>query len=199
MRIELMPQQATQPVSTEGRADAIAKEVYRMALVLTANPNDAEKVSRQALARAWKNVVELRAGTPAEPLLCEIVRGALEVLRLRRGDLRGWLEEPLTDMDAAVSTIRSSDIQQLFRTSTEGPRFVCVLDEFVLLDCMIFVFREAEQISLDEAARLTGMSRREAGLRLNRARVELHGLLAKRPAFRAPTFTMHFPGSVQNT
>lgn len=177
----------------------VEMQVYRLALLLTANPDDAEGVSRRALTRAWQVLLESGAENASEPLQREVVCGAVDALRLRRGDLRGWLEDPLTDVRPAITISSGADLRRIFATPAEGQRLARALDELVPLDRVIVILREAEQMSLDDAARLAGMSRREAELRLERGRAELRQQLAKRPATRAAKFTMVFPGSVQNT
>ena len=168
-----------------GKADAFitllnqySSRVYRLALQITDNHEDAEDVLQEVSLKAYANLGEFRGDSRFYTWVVRItVNEALTKLRRRRTERQVSLDEPIEtdDNDFMPREIESwgdnpedcyatSELQKLLAEAMEKLEPPCRL---------VFVLRDIEQISTEETAQLLGLPIPTVKSRLMRARLKM--------------------------
>ena len=151
-------------------------EIYRVALALTGDREGADRVLASTVLSAWADLVRPRNTNPS---LLEVLRIAvsesLAILRLRAGDLAGWIDEPETELGRMDVTALEweSDPSKCFAPREWRRIRELALESLVPLDRVVFVLRDIFRFSLEDSSILTGRSEAAVKVRLVRARLRL--------------------------
>lgn len=147
-----------------------AADVYRFALWLSGNPQDAQDITSETFVRAWT--------APGEPRM-ETVKGYLLTIARnlhRKQWRRAWRQEALGELgettpDEAVEPDESAARQEDFERAMAAVQTLPEPDRTVLL------LRAEEDLSYEEIAAATGLTAAAAKVRVFRARAKLAALL----------------------
>jgi RNA polymerase sigma-70 factor (ECF subfamily) len=161
------------------------ERVYRLALRLSSNPSDAEEVLQEALLHAWRKIDTFRGDARFGTWLYRIATNtALMRKRAARRRPAESLEALLPQFDesgllADLDYQRSARADELLERAELAQRAREALD---LLDesyRAVFVLRDLEEMSTEEAARVLEITPEAVRQRLHRARLMVRGYLGK--------------------
>jgi RNA polymerase sigma-70 factor (ECF subfamily) len=175
----------------EGSAEAFTtlvnqydRNIYRLALNITGNREDAEDVLQEAFLKAYTNLGRFQGNSRFYTWLVRIaVNEALMKLRKRRSDRTTSLDEPMKTNDHELlpqeiedwddnpeQRYAKTELQEILAAGIEGlePHFRTV-----------FVLRDLENLSTEETAEILGLSIPAMKSRLLRARLRLRARLNK--------------------
>ncbi len=154
--------------------------VYALALRLTGNQEDADRVLADTISEAWNSFV---LSANQRPTLLDVlriaVRESLSTLRLRAGDLAGWMEES----DSELGNVRVSveeweeNPERLFEPREWRRIRQLALESLTPLDRAVFLLRDVHHFSEEETAALIGRPASAMKVRLLRARLRLREFL----------------------
>lgn len=160
------------------------RNIYRLAMNITGNREDAEDVLQEAFLKAYTNLDRFQGNSRFYTWLVRIaVNEALMKLRKRRGDRSVSLDEPVTTDDNQVmpreiedwddnpeERYAKTELQRIVNEAIEGlePQFR-----------MVVVLRDVEQLSTEETAELLDLSVPAVKSRLLRGRLKLRERLNK--------------------
>jgi RNA polymerase sigma-70 factor (ECF subfamily) len=162
-----------------------APRLYRLALQLTGEPDEAEDVLQEAFIKACAHVADFEGRSGLTTWLHRIVLNTA-LARLRR--------KSLTTVPLETDDLSRHAAQDLMIDRAAGPSDVVLERELgetlerailALPDSLraAFVLRDIEGLSTNEAAAALGIADSALKVRLHRARAALRGMLA--PAFSA--------------
>jgi len=150
--------------------------IYRLALTLLGDRQDADRVLAESILTAWDRYVRSANRHPSlQDVMRIAVSESLAILRNRAGDLAGWLEEPDTHLGEISITADAweAEPQNLF-TAGEWKRIQkLALESLTPLDRAVFLLRDVLHFSTAEVADLIGKRIEVAKVRLLRARLRL--------------------------
>ena len=175
----------------EGSAEAFTtlvnqydRNIYRLALNITGNREDAEDVLQEAFLKAYTNLGRFQGNSRFYTWLVRIaVNEALMKLRKRRSDRTTSLDEPMKTDDHELfpqeiedwddnpeQRYAKTELQEILATGIGGlePHFRTV-----------FVLRDVENLSTEETAEMLGLSIPAVKSRLLRERLKLRDRLNK--------------------
>jgi RNA polymerase sigma-70 factor (ECF subfamily) len=161
------------------------ERVYRLALRLSSNPSDAEEVLQEAFLHAWRKIDTFRGDARFGTWLYRIATNtALMRKRAARRRPAESLEALLPQFDesgllADLDYQRSARADELLERAELAQRAREALD---LLDenyRAVFVLRDLEEMSTEEAARVLEITPEAVRQRLHRARLMIRGYLGK--------------------
>src|SRR5215831_15507394 len=160
------------------------RHIYRLALNITGNQEDAEDVLQDSFLKAYSNLNRFQGDSRFYTWLVRIaVNEALMKLRKRRGASWVSLDEPADAgdrsliprevedwMDNPERRYAKTELQDILSQAIEKlePQFRTV-----------FVLRDVEELSTEETAKMLGLSVPAVKSRLLRARLKLRELLNK--------------------
>jgi RNA polymerase sigma-70 factor (ECF subfamily) len=160
------------------------RNIYRLALNITGNQEDAEDVLQEAFLKAYTHLDRFQGNSRFYTWLVRIaVNEALMKLRKRRGDRSVSLDEPITTADDELMTPEVEDwgenpeqrfarteLQEILNKAIESlePQFRTVV-----------ALRDVESLSTEETAELLGLSVPAVKSRLLRGRLKLRDKLNK--------------------
>jgi RNA polymerase sigma-70 factor (ECF subfamily) len=160
------------------------RNIYRLAMNITGNREDAEDVLQEAFLKAYTNLDRFQGNSRFYTWLVRIaVNEALMKLRKRRGDRSVSLDEPITTDDNQVMPREIEDWdddpeERYAKTELRG-----ILNEAIeSLEPqfrMVVVLRDVEQLSTEETAKLLELSVPAVKSRLLRGRLKLRERLNK--------------------
>jgi RNA polymerase sigma-70 factor (ECF subfamily) len=160
------------------------RNIYRLAMNITGNREDAEDVLQEAFLKAYTNLDRFQGNSRFYTWLVRIaVNEALMKLRKRRGDRSVSLDEPITTDDNQAMPREIEDWgddpeQHYAKTELQG-----ILNEAIeSLEPqfrMVVVLRDVEQLSTEETAKLLDLSVPAVKSRLLRGRLKLRERLNK--------------------
>ena len=136
--------------------------LYRLALSITENPEDAAEAAAEGVCRAYEKFHQLRGRESFQPWLLKIVRNEAYALCRRRGrtvPLEDLPEEPAVPGPQADDSLRRA-VEQLPREQREA--------------VVLFYY---EDLPTEEIARVVGASPGAVRTRLSRARENLRTML----------------------
>ena len=136
--------------------------LYRLALSITENPEDAAEAAAEGVCRAYENFHQLRSREKFQPWLLKIVRNEAYALCRRRGrtvPLEDLPEEPAVPGPQADDSLRRA-VERLPREQREA--------------VVLFYY---EDLPTEEIARVVGASPGAVRTRLSRARENLRTML----------------------
>jgi RNA polymerase sigma-70 factor (ECF subfamily) len=161
------------------------ERVYRLALRLSSNPSDAEEVLQEAFFQAWRKIDTFRGDARFGTWLYRIATNtALMRKRAVRRRPTESLEALLPQFEesgllADLDYQRSARADELLERAELAQRAREALD---LLDenyRAVFVLRDLEEMSTEEAAQVLEITPEAVRQRLHRARLMVRGYLAK--------------------
>ncbi len=161
------------------------ERVYRLALRLSSNPSDAEEVLQESFLQAWRKIDTFRGDARFGTWLYRIATNtALMRKRAARRRPTESLEALLPQFDesgllADLDYQRSARADELLERAELAQRAREALD---LLDenyRAVFVLRDLEEMSTEEAARVLEITPEAVRQRLHRARLMVRGYLGK--------------------
>jgi RNA polymerase sigma-70 factor, ECF subfamily len=174
-----------------GNADSFAtlinqydRHIYRLALNITGNEQDAEDVLQDSFLKAYSNLGQFQGDSRFYTWLVRIaVNEALMKLRKRRGTSWVSLDEPGEADDRSL-------IPREVEDWTENPERAYAKTELqdILSQAIeklepqfrtVFMLRDVEEFSTDETAKMLGLSVPAVKSRLLRARLKLRESLNK--------------------
>jgi RNA polymerase sigma-70 factor (ECF subfamily) len=161
------------------------ERVYRLALRLSSNPSDAEEVLQESFLQAWRKIDTFRGDARFGTWLYRIATNtALMRKRAARRrpaeSLEAFLphfEESglLADLDYQRSA-RADEVLERAELTQRAREALDLLDENYRA---VFVLRDLEEMSTEEAARVLEITPEAVRQRLHRARLMVRGYLAK--------------------
>ncbi len=160
------------------------RHIYRLALNITGNQEDAEDVLQDSFLKAYSNLGQFQGDSRFYTWLVRIaVNEALMKLRKRRGASWVSLDEPVETDDRSLMPREVED----WADSPEQ-RYANVELEDILNQAIeklepqfrtVFTLRDVEEFSTEETARMLGLSVPAVKSRLLRARLKLRERLNK--------------------
>ena len=142
-------------------------DVYRFALWLSGNPDDAMDVTSETFVRAWT--------APSEPRMDSVKAYLFTIARnlIRKQWHRDARHEPLeeTIQDSATPTFEIAAQRDEFRQAMKAIQSLSEMDRTVLL------LRAEEEMSYEDIAIITGLTVTAAKVKVFRARAKLVALL----------------------
>ena len=159
------------------------RKIYRIAKNITQNDEDAEDVLQEAFLKAFEHLDSFQGNSKFYTWIVRIaVNEALMKLRKRKGDKTVSLDEPVdTGEETVTREIAVWEDNPEQRYSRE--EIQRILDEAV--DSLktdfrtVFVLRDIEELSTEEAAEVLGISVPAVKSRLLRARLALREKLTR--------------------
>jgi RNA polymerase sigma-70 factor, ECF subfamily len=152
--------------------------VYRLALNITRNPQDAEDALQNAFLKAYAHLGEFRGDSRFSTWLVRIATNeALTQMRQRSSEWR-VSSAKLNQADKKVSRPREmkdgDDNPEELYSKTELLQILSeVIESLDLSLRMVFVLRDFQSFSTEETARLLGLSEVAVRARLLRARLQV--------------------------
>ena len=160
-----------------------SRKIYRLAKHITQNDEDAEDVLQETFLKAYEHLNGFQGQSKFYTWIVRIaVNEALMKLRKRKSDRSVPLDEPLdTGEDTVVREIAVWDENPEQKYSRE--ELAQILDEAVQglkpVFRTVFVLRDIEELSTEEAAEALGISVPAVKSRLLRARLQLREKLSR--------------------
>jgi len=160
------------------------RNIYRLALNITGNREDAEDVLQEAFLKAYSNLDRFEGNSRFYTWLVRIaVNEALMKLRKRRSGREVSLDEPVegNDNDALPREIEAWDDnpEQRFAKSQLQDILTGAVNSLAPHFRTVFVLRDVEDFSTEETAEMLGLSVPAVKSRLLRARLKLRQRLNK--------------------
>lgn len=192
-----MPQEALAKTESELVAEAKAgnneafdelvglyeKKIYRLALRLTGNAEDAEDVLQETFLKAFEHLPDFRQDSRFYTWLVRIaVNEGLMKLRKRRSDKSEPLEDAVDDegqvMPREFRDWKPNPEQQVGQEEMEGILLQAAEDLPPSLRAVFFL-RDVEELSTEETAEMLNLTTGAVKARLFRARLQLRETLSK--------------------
>jgi RNA polymerase sigma-70 factor, ECF subfamily len=160
------------------------RHIYRLALNITGNQEDAEDVLQDSFLKAYTNLGQFQGNSRFYTWLVRIaVNEALMKLRKRRGTSWVSLDEPVETEDRSVMPQEIADWADNPEESYARAELQDILNQTMQkLEPQfrtVFVLRDMENLSTEETAKMLGLSVPAVKSRLLRARLKLRELLNK--------------------
>ena len=159
------------------------RNIYRLAINITRNKEDAEDVLQEAFLKAYTKLDKFQGNSRFYTWLVRIaVNEALMKLRKRKSDRTVSMDEPVdTDEDPVVrehADWGDNPEQQFAKTELQEilTKAIHTLEPAYRT---VFVLRDVEQLSTEEAAEALGLSIPAVKSRLLRARLKLRDQLTR--------------------
>jgi RNA polymerase sigma-70 factor (ECF subfamily) len=160
--------------------DAYSDKIYRLALRMTGNEQDAEDVLQETFIKVFKNIDGFLGNSSLSTWIYRIAMNEALML-LRKHKPEGFsLDEENDDEDITPRQIASWDAlpeQTLMSTETSLQLQVAVMRLPESLRS-VFLLRDTEQFSVKETAELLALSEGAVKVRLLRARLRLREYLS---------------------
>ena len=160
------------------------RHIYRLALNITGNQEDAEDVLQDSFLKAYSNLDRFQGDSRFYTWLVRIaVNEALMKLRKRRGASWVSLDDPVETDDRSLMPREVEDWSDDPEQSYAKSELQSILNQAIeKLDPQfrsVFVLRDVEGFSTEETATMMGLSVPAVKSRLLRARLKLRELLNK--------------------
>lgn len=140
-----------------------APDVFRFALYLTGNRNDAEDITAETFARMWASSEPVRTQT-VKGYLCTIARN-LFLQDVRKRSRRGEMPADVPDgMPGPLERVEKKDeLENVLRGLQKLPE----------IDRAALVMRAVEELSYDEISAALGITLSAVKVKIHRARLAL--------------------------
>jgi len=160
------------------------RHIYRLALNITGNKQDAEDVLQDSFLKAYSNLGQFQGDSRFYTWLVRIaVNEALMKLRKRRGTSWVSLDEPAETDDRSLMPKEIEDWgenpEQSYARAELQEILNQAMEELEPQFRTVFVLRDVEEFSTKETAKMLGLSVPAVKSRLLRARLKLRELLNK--------------------
>ncbi len=150
--------------------------IYKLALGLTGHQEDADRVLADTITEAWHQFVLSANQLPTLLDVLRIaVRESVSALRLRAGDLAGWVEEPDSELGRVSVPVEKwgEDLECLFQPHEWRRIRQLALETLTPLDRAVFLLRDVQRFSEVETEFLLDRPATAVKVRLLRARLRL--------------------------
>lgn len=161
------------------------ERVYRLALRLSSNASDAEEVLQEAFLKAWRKIDTFRGDARFGTWLYRIATNTALMRKRAAGrrpaeSLEAFLPQfdesgLLADLDYQRSA-RADELLERAELAQRAREALDLLDENYRA---VFVLRDLEEMSTEEAARVLEITPEAVRQRLHRARLMVRGYLGK--------------------
>jgi len=160
------------------------RHIYRLALNITGNQEDAEDVLQDSFLKAYSNLGQFQGDSRFYTWLVRIaVNEALMKLRKRRRASSVSLDEPAETNDRSLMPKEIEDWgenpEQSYARAELQEILNQAMEELEPQFRTVFVLRDVEEFSTEETARMLGLSVPAVKSRLLRARLKLRNQLNK--------------------
>jgi RNA polymerase sigma-70 factor, ECF subfamily len=159
------------------------RAVFLSALGIVNNEADAEEVAQEAILKAFKNLAHFRGEAKFSTWLIQItINEARMKVRKRRSYLYDSLDEQLRTENGEYIPKDFADWREIPLEALENKHLRIAIRE--ALENLpekyrsVFVLRDVQQLSIEETARLLGISIANVKTRLSRARLKMRDALA---------------------
>ncbi|HZW04209.1 MAG TPA: sigma-70 family RNA polymerase sigma factor [Anaerolineaceae bacterium] len=157
--------------------DAFSPAIYRVALKILSDPQDAEDVLQDTFIKAFHALPDFEGRSSLSTWLYRIaVNEALMLLRKRRGQVVS-IDPPLEEDDGNDSPLQLTDwccLPENELLSTEARQFLDqAIQKLPETLSVVFILRDIEGLSIRETAELLGLTESAVKTRLLRARMRL--------------------------
>lgn len=166
---------AGDPAAFRALIDATADRLYRLAIHLLRDPDEAEDVVQETYIRAWERRGDLRDPAAVVPWLSRIARNAA------RDRLRWWKRRPERERSEPAREPASGapPADRVLIDQEEAAALRRALDVLPEKHRVILLLREVEEMSYEQIAELLGVPMGTVESRLHRARAALGKRLGK--------------------
>jgi RNA polymerase sigma-70 factor (ECF subfamily) len=158
-------------------------KVFRLAMNITQNREDAEDVLQESFLKAWEHLDQFQGNSKFYTWVVRIaVNQALMKLRKRKSDRAVSLDEQIdTGEDTVVREIAAWDPDPEQRYSQDELRQILTgaVDELAPLYRTVFTLRDVDGLSTEETAEALDLSVPAVKSRLLRARLQLRDKLTR--------------------
>ena len=158
------------------------RRVYAATFAILRNEADADDSAQEAFLKAFKNIRQFRAEAKFSTWLIQI---AVNEARMRRRKARPELVEPIEQENSEGENYTPRDFADWREIPSEvlerkeiREKLAAALASLGQIYREVFVLRDMEQLSIDETAKVLGISTAAVKTRLLRARLMLRDLLA---------------------
>jgi len=158
------------------------RRVYSTAFAVVRNPTDAEDVAQEAMLKAFKHLRQFRAEARFSTWLLQIT---VNEARMRRRKEHAEIMQPITDHqdeDGNYTPRDFADWREIPSETLERSEVREQLTEALAALGQkyrdVFVLRDMQNLSIEETAKVLGLSTASVKTRLLRARLMLRDLLA---------------------
>jgi RNA polymerase sigma-70 factor (ECF subfamily) len=158
------------------------RRVYAAAFAITHNDADAEDVAQEAMLKAFKNLRQFRAESRFSTWLIQIT---VNEARMRRRKEHAHLVEPMVEQQGAEGNYVPRDFADWREIPSETlerreirEKLAEALASLGEIYREVFVLRDMQHLSIEETAKVLGISTASVKTRLLRARLMLRDLLA---------------------
>lgn len=158
------------------------RRVYAAAFAILRNEADADDSAQEAFLKAFKNIRQFRAEAKFSTWLIQI---AVNEARMRRRKERPELLEPIQKENSEGENYTPRDFADWREIPSEvlerkeiREKLAAALASLGQIYREVFVLRDMEQLSIDETAKVLGISTAAVKTRLLRSRLMLRDLLA---------------------
>lgn len=159
------------------------RSVFMAALSITGNEADAEEVAQEAVLKAFRHVARFRGESKFSTWLVQIAINESR-MRLRKG--RAHLYEAIDEgqrtddgdyIPKDFADWREIPLEALERTELRSA-LQAAMQELPEKYRSVFVLRDVQQLSIEETARILGITTANVKTRLSRARLKMRDALA---------------------
>jgi len=160
------------------------RKIFRLAMHITQNREDAEDVMQDAFMKSYQNLDRFQGDSRFYTWLVRIaVNEALMKLRKRRPN-QVSLDEPVADRDNQETLLREIEDwgpspEQRFAQTELNSILTQVIGELEPIFRVVFLLRDVEGVSTEDTAQILGISIPAVKSRLLRARLKLRQRLNK--------------------
>lgn len=163
--------------------EAHSEKIYRLALKMLGNEQDAEDILQETFIKAYRNLEDFKGRSKISTWLYRIATNeALMLIRARKEKTTSLQKEQLSDDGQVYSSLKLVDWCCLPEQELLSSEAIAYLDRAVdqLPEGMraAFVLRDIEGLSTRETAQVLEISESAAKTRLSRARLRLRELLS---------------------
>lgn len=162
--------------------EAYSGVIYRLALRLVSNPQDAEDVLQEAFMKAYQALPNFDGRSSLSTWLYRIATNEALMLLRRQKKVEVSIEEPQEDGGEDQEALEIVDLRNLPEEEMVTAETRQVMDKAI--DTLpaslkaVFLLREQEGLSTQETAQALSLSETAVKTRLSRARLRLRGLLS---------------------
>lgn len=161
--------------------EAFSGMIYRLAIKMLENPQDAEDVLQETFVKAIHHIHQFDGRSRLSTWLYRIAANEALMLLRKRKRVEVSIEDPLEDQDEAQEPLQIIDwccVPEDEMMSSEARLYLDrAINELSPSLRVVFLLREIEGLSTQETGEVLGLSETAVKTRLSRARLRLRELL----------------------
>jgi RNA polymerase sigma-70 factor (ECF subfamily) len=163
--------------------EAYSGVIYRLAIKMLENPQDAEDVLQETFIKAYRNLPRFDGRSSISTWLYRIATNEALMLIRRRKHVNVSIDEPLETDEQEQMPLQITDwccLPEEEMMSTEAREYMDrAIDDLPYTLRVVFLLRDIEGLSTHEAAEVLELSEAAVKTRLSRARLRLRELLSE--------------------